>query len=132
MALAHRVGVARVDEVDDQHVALLVDVDRHLVGRLAGEHAPQRDGVARALAARDLDEAGLPAAAQAEARRPPAAAHHLDRRRRQHRAERDEPGQRRRRRPAAGSRGRSATASTRPSSSPAAASPGLALVITSR
>ena len=46
MALAHRVRVARVDEVNEQHVAFLVDVDRDLVGRLAREDAPQRYAVA--------------------------------------------------------------------------------------
>src|SRR3954454_13353183 len=45
MALAHRMGIARVDEVDDQHVTFVVDVDGNFVGRLPGEHAPERDGV---------------------------------------------------------------------------------------
>src|SRR3954452_14711936 len=79
MALAHRVRVAGVDEVDDQQVALLVDVDRHLVRRLAGEHAPQRDGVGRTVPAGDLHEAGLAVAAKTEASGPPAATNHLDR-----------------------------------------------------
>ena len=118
--VADRVRVAGVDEVDDQHVALLVDVDRDLVGRLAGEHAPERDAVARAVRARDLDEARAARAPRRQKR----AVRQLPRAIStavcaSTRAERDEPGHapawpaaRRR------SRGRSATASTRPSSEP--------------
>jgi hypothetical protein len=49
VAGTNRVGVARVDEVDDQNASLLVDVDRDLVGRLAGEEAPDRHGAPGAL-----------------------------------------------------------------------------------
>ena len=70
VALAHRVGVAGVDEVDDQHVALLVDVDGDLVGRLAGEHAPERDARrASGRRAGSRRSPGCAGAAEAEARR---------------------------------------------------------------
>src|SRR4051794_30169630 len=69
VALANGVRVAGVDQVDDQHAAFLVDVDRDLVGRFAGQHAPQGDAVARAAGPRDLDETGPATPAEAETRR---------------------------------------------------------------
>ena len=66
---------------DDQDVALLVDVDGDLVGRLAGEHAPQRDVVrASGRRAGSRRTRAAPRAGEAEPRRAPAAADHLDRR----------------------------------------------------
>src|SRR6478735_7264077 len=66
VSLPHGVGVAGIDEMHDQHVSFLIDVDRHLVGGLAGQDAPEGHGIPRAIAARHLDETRFAGTPQAE------------------------------------------------------------------
>jgi hypothetical protein len=69
--------VTNTNKMDDQDVALVVDVDDDLVGRLAGEDTPQRHVVARTAVAGHLHEPRRAAAAEREACRPPRSRDHL-------------------------------------------------------